>query len=142
LTPAANRDPGVCAEPDRFDVTRRDVHHRSFGGGVHVCVGAPLARLEARLAIGALLELFPHLRLADGRVHKGWDVLVDAVATRRLLSPCHSARPVPLEALHEVFPVPAGESAPGEVLPRVRDSARPPMRQLWNAAPRRRQVLL
>jgi cytochrome P450 len=62
---AANRDPDVYPEPDRFDVTRRDVHHQSFGGGVHFCLGAPLARLEARLAIGALLERFPHLRLAD-----------------------------------------------------------------------------
>jgi cytochrome P450 len=62
---AANRDPEVYPEPDRFDVTRRDVHHQSFGGGVHFCLGAPLARLEARLAIGALLERFPHLRLAD-----------------------------------------------------------------------------
>jgi len=62
---AANRDPEVYPEPDRFDVTRRDVHHQSFGGGAHFCLGAPLARLEARLAIGALLERFPHLRLAD-----------------------------------------------------------------------------
>jgi cytochrome P450 len=62
---AANRDPGVYPEPDRFNVTRPDVHHQSFGGGVHFCLGAPLARLEARLAIGALLERFPHLRLAD-----------------------------------------------------------------------------
>ncbi len=62
---AANRDPKVYAKPDRFDVTRRDVHHQSFGGGVHFCLGAPLARLEARLAISALLERFPHLRLAD-----------------------------------------------------------------------------
>jgi pimeloyl-[acyl-carrier protein] synthase len=46
-------------------VTRRDVHHQSFGGGVPFCLGAPLACLEARLAIGALLERFPHLRLAD-----------------------------------------------------------------------------
>src|SRR4029450_413818 len=56
---AANRDPEVYPQPDRFDVTRRDVHHQSFGGGVHFCLGAPLARLEARLAIGALPERFP-----------------------------------------------------------------------------------
>jgi cytochrome P450 len=62
---AANRDPEVYPEPGRFDVTRRDVHHHSFGGGAHFCLGAPLARLEAQLAIGALLERFPHLRLAD-----------------------------------------------------------------------------
>lgn len=62
---AANRDPAVHADPDRFDIARRDVQHQSFGGGAHYCLGAPLARLEARLAIPALLNRFPRLRLAD-----------------------------------------------------------------------------
>jgi cytochrome P450 len=62
---AANRDPEVYPEPDRFDITRHDVHHHSFGGGAHFCLGAPLARLEAQLAIAALVERFPNLRLAD-----------------------------------------------------------------------------
>ena len=62
---AANRDPGGCPEPDRFDITRSDIRHHSFGGGVHFCLGAPLARLEAQLAIAALVERFPNLRLAD-----------------------------------------------------------------------------
>ena len=62
---AANRDPERYPEPDRFDITRRDVHHHSFGGGAHFCLGAPLARLEAQLAIAALVERFPNLRLAD-----------------------------------------------------------------------------
>jgi len=62
---AANRDPERYPEPDRFDITRKDVHHHSFGGGAHFCLGAPLARLEALLAINALVERFPNLRLAD-----------------------------------------------------------------------------
>ena len=62
---AANRDPARCPEPERFDITRRDVTHHSFGGGAHFCLGAPLARLEAQLAIPAFLRHFPRLRLAD-----------------------------------------------------------------------------
>ena len=65
LLAAANRDPEVYPEPDRFDITRPDVHHHSFGGGAHFCLGAPLARLEAQLAIVAIVQRFPNLRLAD-----------------------------------------------------------------------------
>jgi cytochrome P450 len=62
---SANRDPAVHEDPERFDVQRRNVSHVSFGGGPHLCLGAPLARLEAQVAIGALLARFPNLRLAD-----------------------------------------------------------------------------
>jgi cytochrome P450 len=61
---AANRDPAIYPEPDQFDITRADVHHQSFGGGTHFCLGAPLARMEAQIAIASLLGRFPHLRLA------------------------------------------------------------------------------
>jgi cytochrome P450 len=62
---AANHDPVVYPEPHRFDITREDTHHHSFGGGVHFCLGAPLARLEAQIALGALVQRFPTLRLSD-----------------------------------------------------------------------------
>lgn len=62
---AANRDPEVYANPDRFDIARADVHHQSFGGGAHLCMGAHLARLEAQEAFGALLERFPSLQAAE-----------------------------------------------------------------------------
>jgi cytochrome P450 len=62
---AANRDPARYPEPDRFDIRRANVRHHSFGGGAHYCLGAPLARLEAQIAIPALLQRFPRLRLTD-----------------------------------------------------------------------------
>ncbi|WP_170330218.1 cytochrome P450 [Ruegeria arenilitoris] len=63
LLGAANRDPSVWAEPDRFDPTRPIVTNASFGGGLHFCVGAPLARLEMRIALRILLDRCPDLRL-------------------------------------------------------------------------------
>ncbi len=61
---AANRDPALLADPDRLDVTRDAAGHVAFGHGVHHCLGAPLARMEMRVAFPALLRRFPGLALA------------------------------------------------------------------------------
>lgn len=62
---AANRDPDVFEEPDRFQIGLKRRPHMAFGGGEHMCIGAPLARLEAQIALVRLFERFPNLRLAD-----------------------------------------------------------------------------
>jgi len=61
---AANRDPSVFARPHHFDVTRQPNPHLSFGFGTHFCLGAPLARMQARMAIEELFARFPDMRLA------------------------------------------------------------------------------
>ncbi|HUR74307.1 MAG TPA: cytochrome P450 [Sporichthya sp.] len=63
-TIAANRDPANTPRPDALDVGRTPNQHIGFGHGIHHCLGAPLARLEGRIALGALLERFPDLALA------------------------------------------------------------------------------
>jgi cytochrome P450 len=60
---AANRDPTRYPDPDRFDPTRKHIAHLTFGGGPHLCLGMHLARMEATVAIDALLDRLPDLRL-------------------------------------------------------------------------------
>jgi cytochrome P450 len=61
---AANRDPALVEDPDRLDITRGAMGHAAFGHGLHHCLGAPLARMEMRMAFPALLRRFPKLELA------------------------------------------------------------------------------
>jgi len=63
---AANRDPEAFKDPEVFDVGRDDRTHLGFGWGIHHCLGAPLARLEAQIAFEVLLERFGHWKLGDG----------------------------------------------------------------------------
>jgi cytochrome P450 len=59
---SANRDDAVFPEAEQFQIQRSPNRHLAFGYGIHFCLGAPLARLEARIALGALIERFPRLR--------------------------------------------------------------------------------
>jgi cytochrome P450 len=83
---AANRDPGVFTEPNRFDVSRSDARqHLAFSAGAHYCLGAQLARLEARIALRALFDRFPQLTL-------------DASPTRRATRVLHGYAQLPVAA--------------------------------------------
>src|SRR5579862_7138301 len=65
IVAAANRDPAQFKDPEKFDITRDPNDHVAFGEGIHFCIGAPLARMEAAIAFEAMLARFPRLRLKD-----------------------------------------------------------------------------
>jgi cytochrome P450 len=70
LLAAAHRDPAVTERPDEFDPTRAAIRHLAFGLGPHFCLGAPLARLEANVALSAVTKRFPNARLETEPAYK------------------------------------------------------------------------
>ena len=75
---AVNRDPAKFADPHSFDVTRKPNPHMAFGAGAHICIGAPLARIEGQIALSRLFERFPDLRLADPSAPAAWRGILGA----------------------------------------------------------------
>ena len=70
---SANRDPERFANADVFDISRPDANrHVAFGKGIHVCLGAPLARVEGQVAFATLFRRYPELRLAVPDEEVGW----------------------------------------------------------------------
>ena len=99
LLGGANRDPDVFAAPDTFDITRANAKdHLSFSSGLHACLGASLARIEATIALRALFERFPNLQLEGTPTMRG------------------------LATLHGFSHIPAKDNAPHRT---VRTSVRP-----------------
>lgn len=85
---AINRDPARFPDPDRFDIARSPNPHLTFGAGIHICIGAPLARLEAQIAFQSLLARYPKITLAgepewrlDRRNARGLQTLPIQVST-------------------------------------------------------------
>ena len=68
LLGAANRDPAHFSAPDRLDITRQENPHLTFGHGIHHCLGAPLARVEAQIAINSMLRRMPDIQLATDQL--------------------------------------------------------------------------
>ena len=68
---AAHRDPRVFKDPDRFQIERDQSAHLAFGGGIHFCLGAHLARMESQVAIGSLFKRFPRLELESNQLEWG-----------------------------------------------------------------------
>jgi cytochrome P450 len=74
LLASANHDPERFVDPERFDISRTDANrHVAFGKGIHACLGAPLARLEAQIAIASIIQRYPDLQLAVPAAEITWD---------------------------------------------------------------------
>jgi cytochrome P450 len=76
LLAAGNRDPSHYPDPDKLDLGRNPMDHLAFGDGIHFCLGAPLARAEAQIAIGSLVQQFPKLRLLGGEQEWGGTFII------------------------------------------------------------------
>ena len=73
VNPSANRDPAVFGDPDTLNLRRNPTSHIGYGFGLHYCLGAPLARLEADLALSAILREFASISMATERSTLEWN---------------------------------------------------------------------
>ncbi|WP_240159886.1 cytochrome P450 [Paenibacillus aceris] len=69
---SANHDPNRFDDPEIFDITRQKSQHLAFGTGIHLCLGAPLARLEGEIAIMSLLKRYPQIKLKVDKNELEW----------------------------------------------------------------------
>jgi hypothetical protein len=110
---AANRDPARYEHPDRIDVTRDDIRPLTFGGGVHFCLGAALARVEIEVVFRRLLERFTHIELAGSPEHTDRLTLRGPVALPITVSA--EGEPVVIPPITVSLPAPVGVSGDGRV---------------------------
>jgi cytochrome P450 len=97
---AANRDPAQFPDPDRLDLARKLNRHVAFGGGIHFCLGALLARMEARMAIPALLTRLPGLELAPQPPVRRDTVTLRGLASLPITFPARSGSDAVSSAAH------------------------------------------